>query len=200
MATIVAITCCNGELNESEKIFGFLKSANKCFKESNKEGCAKKSWTRFCDKVSSPLCECLDDNIITRYSTSIDEMNTCIKVKVQTYCAANAEELKCKMFERCNGSEEDLSNNKDCYKKFCEEPDHANAFDCLALACKENNSKPPQKLSCIKEACSSNGEATICQKISACEANNSGSVFPGLGKIKVFKCLITSVFGGLQGL
>lgn len=71
MATIVA-SGCNGELqlSEGEKVFGFLKVGDKCTKETNEEAkkmCLTQRWTKFCDKVNSPPCECLDDNVLTRY-------------------------------------------------------------------------------------------------------------------------------------
>jgi len=197
MATIVA-SGCNGELqlSEGEKVFGFLKVGDKCTKETNEEAkkmCLTQRWTKFCDKVNSPPCECLDDNVLT----SPEEKKTCINGKVQTYCSANKESVKCQMFESCKGLDGEFEESDECVKEFCEDPDNADKFECLAFACKKNNSKPPQKINCIKEACKTNGEARICQAISDCQAANPSLL---LGKLKVFKCLITTIFGGLENL
>ena len=125
----------------------------------------------------------------------------CIKEKIETYCISNADDFKCKIFERCKGTSDEgeimqnLLAKKQCVKDFCEEPDHEDEFECLALACRQNYDLPPQKLMCIKEACASNGDKKICQKINACQAQNRGEL---LGVLKVFKCLKSTVFDGVD--
>ena len=126
-------------------------------------------------------------------SFSMDELRECITEHIQTYCAANPDNFKCTMFERCKDGE--VVSKKQCLQDLCKEPDNVDKFECLALGCKQNYEKPPQKLNCIKEACASNEDVNICKKIKACEAENSG---PFLGKIKVFKCLLNSVFDSLR--
>ena len=108
------------------------------------------------------------------------------------------DEFKCKLFERCKSEdklEQSLLAKKECVKDFCQEPDNTDNFECLALECKENYQLPIQKLNCIKQACDSNGDRQICQKISACQKENSVGL---LGPIKVFKCLKNSVFDGID--
>lgn len=121
---------------------------------------------------------------------SPDEVKTCIKEKIATNCESNMDDFKCKLFERCK-SEDEADQTKQCVKDFCQEPDNKDAFECLALECKQPNQLPRDKLNCIKEACASNEDKMICQKISACAAKNPGGL---LGKIIVFKCIQNSVF------
>jgi len=196
--TIVAIACCNANQID-EKLFGFLKSAEKCLKESNPEVCVKRNLNAWCEKrkdsfpeanVGTHVCGCVDGD------SSAEAVRRCIEEKIATYCKANMDEFKCKIFERCTGEDkvdQKLSEKKECVKDFCQEPANTDKFECLAFDCKQNYSLPPQKLKCIKEACAKNGNKKICEKISACEAENTGNF---LGKIKVFKCLRNSVFDG----
>jgi len=92
-------------------------------------------------------------------------------------------------------SAQTLSAKKECVKGFCQEPDNTDKFECLALQCRQSYQLPKDRLECIKQACASNGDRQICQKISACEAGNPGGL---LGTLKVFKCLLNSVFDGID--
>jgi hypothetical protein len=182
--------------DESAKIFGFLRSGEKCLEQSNPDVCLKKKLLAYCEKNNegvlegkpiSKICQCTEDD------SSMDELRECITEHIQTYCAANPDNFKCTMFERCKDGE--VVSKKQCMQDLCKEPDNVDKFECLALGCKQNYEKPPQKLNCIKEACASNEDVNICKKIKACQAENSG---PFLGKIKVFKCLLNSVFDSLR--
>ena len=126
---------------------------------------------------------------------SPDMIKSCIKGKIEVFCANKTDNFKCKIFERCKDTQnETITGKKQCIKEFCEEPDNTDKFECQALQCKNNYRIPPRKLNCIKEACIDEENVRICQKISQCEAENPG---PLLGKIKVFKCLLNNVFDGI---
>jgi len=198
---ILAITGCNADHND-EKLFGFLRSAEKCLKEENPEACVKRNLNAWCEKkkenfpdanVGTHVCECIDDD------SSTEEVRMCIKEKIGTYCEANMDKVKCKIFERCKGDDDDddidVSEKKECVKSFCEEPDNTDRFECLAFDCRENYSVPQQKLTCIKEACVVDDHGKICQKISECETKTGGGL---LGKLRVFKCLRNSVLDGID--
>lgn len=68
--TILATECCNGNQIE-EKLFGFLKSAEKCLEDSYPEACVKRNLNAWCEKrrgtfpqamVGTHVCGCVDDN------------------------------------------------------------------------------------------------------------------------------------------
>ena len=67
----VSITCCNGQDEENDKLFGFLRSAEKCLKETNQEACVQRNLKAWCTKrkgsllrgrVISNVCGCVDDS------------------------------------------------------------------------------------------------------------------------------------------
>ena len=63
--TILATEGCNGDQID-EKLFGFLKSAEKCLKESNPQECIKRNLNAWCEKrsekakIGTHVCECVD--------------------------------------------------------------------------------------------------------------------------------------------
>ena len=124
----------------------------------------------------------------------------CIKDKVKSYCTSNADDFKCKIFERCKGTPDqgdkkaNLLAKKQCVKDFCEEPSNEGKFECLALECRQKF-LPLQKLICMNKACANNEDKQICQKISACQAENQTD-FSGV--LKVFECLKSSIIAGRE--
>jgi len=200
---LVAITGCNGQFGENEKMFGFLRSAEKCTKESDPEGCVKRNLDDWCEKRGETLeegtkiasvCNCLEG------SPSVSEVRDCIQGKVETYCSNNPDDFKCEMFDRCKDDGDTINAKKDCVKAMCQEPANEDRFECLAFSCRENYALPPAKLDCIKEACeessSDDSNNLICQKIQNCEDENEGA--GRLGMLRIFRCLIRNVFDGLE--
>ena len=68
LVVVVAISDCNGQ---NEKIFGFLRSAEKCTKESNPEACVKRNLDGWCENRKENLidgtrvasvCDCIEGN------------------------------------------------------------------------------------------------------------------------------------------
>ena len=64
----IAISNCNGQ---NEKIFGFLRSAEKCTKESDPEACVKRNLDGWCENRKENLidgtrvasvCDCIEGN------------------------------------------------------------------------------------------------------------------------------------------
>ena len=68
LVVVVAILNCNGQ---NEKIFGFLRSAEKCTKESDPEACVKRNLDGWCENRKENLidgtrvasvCDCIEGN------------------------------------------------------------------------------------------------------------------------------------------
>ena len=68
LVVVVAISNCNGQ---NEKIFGFLRSAEKCTKESDPEACVKRNLDGWCENRKENLidgtrvasvCDCIEGN------------------------------------------------------------------------------------------------------------------------------------------
>ena len=68
LVVIAAITGCKGQV-ENGKIFGFLRSAEKCTKESDPEACVKRNLDGWCEKRNELLkegtriatvCDCIE--------------------------------------------------------------------------------------------------------------------------------------------
>jgi hypothetical protein len=59
--TILATIGCNGEQID-EKLFGFLKSAEKCLKDSNPKLCVKRNLSAWCEKRKHDVCGCVNDD------------------------------------------------------------------------------------------------------------------------------------------
>ena len=76
--TTLGIAGSNG-LQINEKLFGFLKSAEKCLKESNPELCVKRNLNAWCEKKrdrfpETHVCGCVDEDprlVITKYTNSV---------------------------------------------------------------------------------------------------------------------------------
>ena len=70
LVILAGIIGCNGNV-QNEKLFGFLRSAEKCTKEADPEQCVKRNLNDWCEKREDSLkdgtkiatvCECIDGN------------------------------------------------------------------------------------------------------------------------------------------